>query len=235
MKLSKTTIKKFRSINEQQSIDIDKAVTVLVGMNESGKTAFLKALSKSLSATGDDKFDVIEDYPRKYLTNYHKHHATNPDVVAVLEYEIDEADADEINEKFGTQLVTDFKFTVSHKYDNTRVIGIQFDEKSVIEQLSKSEGLSGEGAAAVKSAKTLREAEKKLKAMELTDSAKAILESLTKRIAATKWDNVPSWEVWKHLDDLIPKFMYFSDYDLLPGKMNMAELAQRVQGANANP
>jgi predicted ATP-dependent endonuclease of OLD family len=235
VKLIKATVKKFRSVNEPQTIDIDKAATVLVGMNEAGKTVFLKALSKSVNAIGDDEFDVVEDYPRKDLTNYQKRHATNPDIVTVLQYEIDKADAEGINEELGTELEAGFKFTVDHLYDNSRKIGIQFDEKPVVGQLSKMAGLSGDAAAAIKSAKTLREAETKLKAMELTEADKAILERLTRRIAATKWDNVPSWEVWRQLDGLIPKFMYFSDYDILPGKMNMAELAQRLQQAKDAP
>lgn len=235
MKLIKATVKKFRSVNEPQTIDIDNAATVLVGMNEAGKTVFLKALSKSANATGDDEFDVVEDYPRKDLTNYQKRHATNPDVVTVLQYEIDKADADRINGELGTELKAGFKFTVDHLYDNGRKIGIQFDEKPAVEQLSKTAGLSGDAAAAIKSAKTLREAESTLKAMGLTEADKAILERLTKRIAASKWDNVPSWEVWRQLDSIIPKFMYFSDYDILPGKMNIAELVQRVQQAKAAP
>jgi len=235
MKLIKATVKKFRSVNEPQVIDIDKAATVLVGMNEAGKTVFLKALSKSANATGDDKFDVVEDYPRKDLTNYQKRHATNPDVVTVLEYEIDKADADEINGELGTELKSGFNFTVSHLYDNNRRIDIQFDEKPVVVKLSKTDGLSGDAASAIKGANTLREAELKLKAIKLTEADNAILALLTKRIAATKWDNVPSWEVWRQLDCLIPKFMYFSDYDILPGKMNIEELVQREQQAKDAP
>ena len=142
MKLINATIQKFRSVNEPQTIQIDRAVTVLVGMNEAGKTVFLKALSKSVNATGDDKFDVVEDYPRKDLTNYQKRHATTPDVVTVLQYEIDKADADEINRVLNTELKVGFKFTVNHFYNNSTSIGIQFDEKPVVEQLSKTSGLS---------------------------------------------------------------------------------------------
>lgn len=235
MKLIKATVKNFRSVNEPQTIEIDQAVTVLVGMNEAGKTVFLKALSRSVSATGEDKFDVVEDYPRKDLTNYQKRHATNPDVVTKLEYEIDDAEASEINAKLNTELKAGFKFTVDHLYNNKCTIAIQVDEKAVVEQLSKTAGLSGDAVAAIRSAKSLREAETKLKSMELTQADKPVLEEITKRISATEWENVPSWEVWQQLDRRIPKFMYFSDYDLLPGKMNIADLARRVQQAKDAP
>lgn len=55
----------FRSINTAQAVAIDSEVTVFIGMNEAGKTVFLKALHKSLDAMGNEKFDPVEDYPRK--------------------------------------------------------------------------------------------------------------------------------------------------------------------------
>ena len=36
------------------------------------------------------------------------------------------------------------------------------------------------------------------------------------------------------LDQRIPKFLYFSDYDLLPSKMNLIDLAQRVEQAKSD-
>ena len=235
MKLIKATVNKFRSINEPQAIEVDPAVTVLVGMNEAGKTVFLKALSKSFNATGDDKFDVVEDYPRKDLTSYQKRHATKPESATVLQYEIDKDKADEINGELNTELKAGFKFTVDHLYKNTRTIGIDVDEKPVVGQIAKIVGLSGDAVSAIQGAKTLREVEATLKATELTEVDNAALKNISKRIAATEWSNVPSHEVWKLLDKLIPKFMYFSDYDVLPGKMNMADLAQREQQAKENP
>jgi predicted ATP-dependent endonuclease of OLD family len=52
MKLIKVQIEKFRSINTTQTVDIDPEVTAFVGMNEAGKTVFLKALTKALDAVG---------------------------------------------------------------------------------------------------------------------------------------------------------------------------------------
>lgn len=62
----------FKSINVPQSVAIDSAVTVLVGMNEAGKTVFLQALKKSRDALGLAGFDPVDDYPRKDLPPYLK-------------------------------------------------------------------------------------------------------------------------------------------------------------------
>ena len=62
MKLVSAKVGPFRSINTVQDVVIDPEVTVFVGMNEAGKTVFLKALHKSLDAMDVEKFDPVEDY-----------------------------------------------------------------------------------------------------------------------------------------------------------------------------
>jgi len=67
MFLISAKVESFKSINTPQTVLIDDEVTVLVGMNEAGKTVFLKALEKSNDAQGLAKFDPVSDYPRKGL------------------------------------------------------------------------------------------------------------------------------------------------------------------------
>ena len=50
MFLISAKVESFKSINTPQTVLIDDEVTVLVGMNEAGKTVFLKALEKSNDA-----------------------------------------------------------------------------------------------------------------------------------------------------------------------------------------
>lgn len=71
----------FKSIDTPQTVVIDDEVTVLVGMNEAGKTVFLKALEKSNDALGLAKFEPLYDYPIKELLKYQKKHDKNPDSV----------------------------------------------------------------------------------------------------------------------------------------------------------
>lgn len=59
--LTKAAVGSYRSINTSQSVAIDPNVTVLVGMNEAGKTVFLKALHKSNDALGAESFNPTDD------------------------------------------------------------------------------------------------------------------------------------------------------------------------------
>lgn len=235
MFLVKAAVGPFRSINITQSLVIDSEVTVLVGMNEAGKTVLLKAFERSRDALDLEKFDPIEDYPRRDLSTYLKRHAADPDAATVLTYSLTADEIAEIKEEFGATVPADFEFSVTHRYDNKIVIGLAVDESSAIKAFSAL--LTGEPAAAASKAKSLRNIPEVLSAVSLTDEDKVQLAALVTRInaAGKGWSSVLSWEIWKHLELLVPRFLYFSDYDLLPGKLNLNDLAQRIEQAKANP
>lgn len=235
MKLVKVEIEKFRSINTPQVVDIDPEVTAFVGMNEAGKTVFLKALNKSLDAMGADEFKPVDDYPRKDYTAYMKKHATEPEVAAKLTYSIDEDEITTLNQLLNINLKSGFTFSVSHDYDNKKSISIVVAEDTVLAKLATTPGLSSDAAAAIKSAKTLRDAAAKLVEVEKTDADTTFLTTLQARIKKTEWANVVQNELWVDIQKRIPKFLYFSDYDLLPGKLNLADLALKVQAAKDDP
>lgn len=227
MILSSAKVGPFRSMNSVQTVTVDSAATVFVGMNEAGKTVLLKALQKSADALGEDSFEPIEDYPRKDLSAYLKTHKAQPAVVTVLTYTLSDDEIERVNDKLGTTLKSGHQTTISHKYDNTRIIGLTVDEFPVI--LAFSNTLSTDAAAALKDCKSLRSIPTLLAGVSLTDTDQATLQALNVRIKESAWDNVTQWEVWSLINSEIPKFLYFSDYDLLPGKMNLADLANRVE------
>lgn len=222
----------FRSMNTVQTVAIDAAVTVFVGMNEAGKTVLLKALQKSSDALGEDSFEPVEDYPRKDLSAYLKTHKTEPAAVIELTYMLDSDEVDEINAKVGTALKPGHQVTVTSKYDNSISIGLSVDEQPLVKTFIKS--LSTDAAAALSSCKKLRVIPTLLAEVSLTDADTAALTALNSRIAASTWDSVAQWETWVQIKSRRPKFLYFSDYDLLPGKMNLADLATRVEQAKSD-
>ena len=71
MKLTNVTIHKYKSYDQSQSFPIDNDITIIVGKNESGKTAILEAIAKTnyFSDDGEFKFNPTHDYPRKEKRN----------------------------------------------------------------------------------------------------------------------------------------------------------------------
>lgn len=225
----------FRSINTEQTVAIDPDVTVFVGMNEAGKTVFLKALHKSLDAMKSEEFDPIEDYPRKDLAAYMKRHATAPEAATRLTYQPTDEQIAKINAELHTDLKPGFQFSVDHNYDNKATISIPVSEAPVIAALAASLGLSTDTAETIKKAKSVRQVAELLAEGERTDADKVFLAGIQARIGKTTWINVVQYEVWTHLNQFIPAFLYFSDYDLLPGKLNLADLTQRIAKAKNDP
>ncbi|MDP2321781.1 MAG: AAA family ATPase [Acidobacteriota bacterium] len=237
MFLVSATVRSFKSIREPQTVKIDEQVTVFVGMNEAGKTVFLQALEKSRDVQALAKFDPVDDYPRSQLPPYLKRHDKDPEKVVTLTYALTDAEVKEINQSFAVKLSAGFQFSVTHKYDNKAEIGLKIGEQAAINQMASAAGLSSDAQGAIKKVAKIRAIPETLKAIELTDQDKAFVATVEARIAKVKgsWDSVIEWEVWQWLSARIPSFWYFGDYDLLPSKVNLAELAQRVEQGKADP
>ena len=235
MLLTSVTVSPFRSINQKQTIEIDNEITVFVGMNESGKTVFLKALEKSSDALDLAKFEPIDDYPRKDLTSYLKRHADNPEEVVDLTYELLNEEVDELNSALHVGIPYGFSFGRQFKYDNSTTIRIKVDEKPVLDYLRKSAQLSSDASNALKGAKSLRDIPRALESISLTADDTEFLNAVKKRLEATKWTSVIEFEVYQWLKNRVPKFAYFGDYEILPSQVNLATLTKRVSQAETNP
>lgn len=229
MILTQAVVGPYRSINTPQTVEIDANVTVLVGMNEAGKTVFLKALHKTNDAQGKEAFNPTDDYPRRHLTTYLREHESDPETVVEFTYKPTKTEVDAVNKALHTDLDEGFLFTVSHNYANRKTIGISVDESSALAAFQRQPGLSSDALSALAQATSIRDAHEKLSQISLTETDTAFAETLETRIEACPWaGSILAYEAWKRFSPLIPKFLYFSDYDLLPGKMNLADLKSRV-------
>ncbi|MHC1945984.1 AAA family ATPase [Bradyrhizobium sp. UFLA06-06] len=228
MKLVKAKVGPIKSIETVTDVKVEEQTTVLVGMNESGKTVFLQALQKTDDVFGLAEFNYVDDYPRKHLTTYERVHATKPAVATELVYELTEEEIGEANSELGVELTTKFQFSVSTHYSNTRTITISVKEKPALLRIASAPDLSTEYRTVLQSADKIRSVPAAAEGISLNDADKASFESVKARIAATKWDNVIEAEVWNWLSKRTPTYMYFGDYEILPSKMNLAELARRA-------
>ena len=119
MKLTRARVKNYRSIDDSSWVKLED-VTALVGKNESGKTAFLQALRKINSISGDsDKFN-IRDFPRKGYIKYKKIHEKSPETVVQAEFELTESEVSEIENRYGSEILATNKVIVNKNYKNER-------------------------------------------------------------------------------------------------------------------
>ena len=100
VRLTRAKVTKFRSIDDSGWVSFDD-VTCLVGKNESGKTAFLQALARLRPVVGKPtKYDPVIDYPSKDFGLYRRKHASDPDTVVAVEFELGDAELASVEAAF---------------------------------------------------------------------------------------------------------------------------------------
>ena len=95
MLLKSARITEYKSIWDSGEFEVSD-ITCLVGKNEAGKTAILEALYKvNPIIPGDSGFDVTDDYPRAYVSDYEeevKDEERDPAKVVEAHFELEEID-----------------------------------------------------------------------------------------------------------------------------------------------
>jgi len=232
--LVEARVLKYKSIEDSSPVRITDDVTVLVGKNESGKTAFLEALHKALPL-GNAKFDFVFDYPRKDYVKYRpQHDAKSYAKVVELTFRIEKELAAKINQEvfYGAPIIQPNKtFTKTTNYGNGATIGLEIDQKTAVETFKKNfEGIEHSDEVFA-DARQLQDVVKKIEAANLpADSTLAVFAKQWRDRSAKAsegWDLL-GWHVWSaYLSPSLPRFLYFDDYRLLEGKLNLESLNQR--------
>jgi len=240
LRLSSVHVTNYKSISDSSAVAIDQAVTVLVGQNEAGKTGFLQALHKASPAAAAQapSYDKTEEYPRRFLMKYDERHPDEEATVALLEYTLDERDLALIANKHGLDLLTRTTFVATHGYNGED--GVDFedivDEQRAIQRLVSESALDSDLKTELGAAKTLRALAAAMAGKSLTEEGEAFRATTAARVAASSWGKVVAHEIYQTcIAPRLPRSLYFDDYSLLPGKVNIGALRASVQQEAATP
>lgn len=121
---------------------MNEEITILVGMNESGKTSALEAIAKTNYFQDDVQFEfnLTHDYPRKEKKAIDKS-GENPKAITCT-YKIDEGLLKNITVDIGSNVLKSAAFSISTRYKNDRLIGgLTADKKKFIENKTKEIGI----------------------------------------------------------------------------------------------
>lgn len=221
MKLIKAHATNYRNIIDSNPVDVSQS-TCLVGKNEAGKTAFLKALECLRSTNPDfNDYGKIENYPRRYLADYDSRHSHGDAVVMRTEWEMDDGDVAAIEAELGEGVVTGRIATIEKSYEQEGTTwSVAVDEEKVLEILVKRFALNKEERSCIGSTKTTTRAVSTLEAVaERTDRQKELLEALKKFRK-----NSAQCKAIDILSPRTPKFLYFSHYDRMSGALSINQL-----------
>lgn len=230
MKLKKVQIHKYKSISDKQEFLVEDDITVLVGMNESGKTSVLEAIAKTNYFQDDEsfKFSLTHDYPRREKKIVEKS-GENP-ISVTCTYKVSDDLLSKIEEDVGKDVFITKEFSITYRYDNNERTfkNISADKKKFIENKTKELGIS-----------SISTTEKLLKVTNIDefvefsasfkdeDYIKGFKE--LKKYFTFKWkfDNpIEEYITRTFLDPQIPKFLYYDEYYSLPSRISIQKLEQ---------
>ncbi len=231
VQLSNVEIHNYRCIEGNQSFEVEPDVTVLVGMNESGKTTILEAIAKCNYFDQSDpqfQFDALYDYPR---ARYNKYKKGSEDSRAVtLSYRISDELISRIEEELGIDLSGN-TFSYTQGYDNNSTVGInsvlQLDWQDYLQDYLSNNPTVSFTVEELQNVKSISELDEMLSSIELTEEQKPSLNSFRRilPIKTTNWDNPLQFKIWhEYLKPHLPVFMYYDEYYQLPGRVEIDTL-----------
>lgn len=221
MRLAAVRIQSFKLIEDSQEFSIAD-VTCLVGKNESGKTAILKALAKLNSVSPSEAEFSPLDYPRrKWVPN-----APIPDDPPPIwtRWKLSPEEKTEFEEEFAAGVLTSDEVTVSKGYDNKLRVSVSTNEKVVVARLIGEANLSEQDATDI------------VGPHDSIDSLSKALSALTspterhQELQAKVAKEYPAGVAQKARNMIaarLPKFVYFSEYYTLPGEVALEEFISR--------
>jgi predicted ATP-dependent endonuclease of OLD family len=229
MKLKKVTIHKYKSIENDQTFEVLDGITVLVGMNESGKTSILEAIAKTNYFEDDSrfKFDMTHDFPRREKKAVEKSGEDPPAITCT--YSIPEKLLDAIANDVGKDVLRSHELTVGTKYSNTRSwTQVKVDLEPFFEGPIKQAGITSKALLdrlkAVKNAKEFDAVVADYKDEKILASLATVRKYFVNEWAWTGGVPLPEYITRVYLFSQRPKFLYYDEYYALPSRISIEKL-----------
>jgi hypothetical protein len=223
VRLRAAKVENYKSITDSGSFRVDD-LTCLVGKNESGKTAVLRALHRLHPDDADESdFDVELEYPRQELFDYKPRHASNPDKVITTWWDLDDDDVAWISDQFGPGVVNESgQVTIARGYDNVNRWGLPVDEAAAVNNLIKDSGLDEADTQKLVGVSRVRDLIDQVTGLDEGARKTAFQERLTNLVGDGDFLRAVS----RHLNEELPTFVYYANYHALPGEMSLERFVQ---------
>ncbi|MFI6637782.1 AAA family ATPase [Nonomuraea fuscirosea] len=223
MQLLRAHVTNYRPTEDSDEFDIGPQVTCLVGKNESGKTSILQAIFRTNPIT-PARFDDTLDFPSK-LTRQLKRNPSEQITAIKATFRLTDEEIAEIEDDLGPGALNGRVLTVSYGYRyKARTYGFSTDEAAIVKHLRGTLGIDPKAHPELTRATTI---DGFLEAMEEIEEPSGPVQKMISRIRAWRDQNVDCFLIDEHFKRLLPKFVYFGDYDIMPGKVSIPDLIER--------
>ncbi|MFE2711928.1 AAA family ATPase [Streptomyces mirabilis] len=224
MQLVRAHITDYRSVEDSDIFDVEKDVTCLVGKNESGKTTLLQALFR-VNPVEPAAFDEVIDFPARKTRERKQLPAGKKIPVVRATFRFDDTEMKAIEEELGPKAMRSPEFDVVIGYrDTSKTFNFSYNEAAVVDHLRSALDLPATAAKAIGSAKTIADL---LDALDGLEEAPSGATELADRIRSWRGSRLGCHLIDQYASPSMPKFVYFADYDTMPGKVALPDLIRR--------
>lgn len=222
MRLKSFHVTNFQSIIDSGEVSMND-ITCLVGKNEAGKTALLKALYKLNPILEKDKeYDHTEEYPRKNVGDYEDalEDGKDPDQVVKATFTLEEDEIANIEDIFGPNFLKSNIFSITKNYSNDIFYSLSINENKGLDYLLEQcpediQNLIG------------TEKNKKLILQKLEEQVeKDNIQNFIEKLINTE-STLSQYAYNEILSKSLPKFLYFDEYYQIQGGENIDKLISR--------
>jgi len=189
------------------------------------RVLFFEALYKLNPVVADEgDFDDVIEYPRRRWSLYRENRETDPDIVLETVWELDDSDQEILTEKFGNKALSTKEVTITKGYDNTLNWEISYNEGNILKYVLENSGLYKEEVDALKEISTIEELIAYLEGKSnRSERENLFLENLIKTFPKkTVFSGVKNI-----LQNRLPKFVYFPNYERMRGRVALHDLVNR--------
>lgn len=218
MELVKARVSNYKCVLDSDWFTLDR-LTCLVGKNESGKTAILEALEKLSSARPERANFTSTDFPRVL---------GEPNAEAAIEavFDLTDEEYEHLAEIAGTEhAVTGRQVRVAKGYGNKLEWELPIDHATSVTVLIEGSGLTEEEATGLV---LHRSTSALIKALDTVADPSARQTAFLTELRERFPTGHLTGEAIAYLKLRLPSFVYYSNYDRLPGRVSITQIQQHA-------
>jgi len=231
MLLKKVRVTNYKCILDSAEFSIDQ-LTCLVGKNESGKSALMQALYKLNPVDPEDKYEELYEYPKSRLTDYGMGDIDNGEIVLTSVWSFTDEEREQIEADFGKGVLQPTsKVVITNGYKNSRHWVIDIDYKVLFQCQMKKFSVNKTDQAHFGNLSSIA---------TVRSSIKRIATPSTNEKQFIDWFNIAFTTdldsfAEKNFLQYLPKFMYFSEYQKLPGRIAINDYTSKKLNNKLSP
>lgn len=225
MELKAIKVTDYKCVLDSEWFSVDN-LTALVGKNESGKTAILEAIERLNSVEPDRGAFRKTDFPRLKHSDFENSDGKAQAIHS--KWQLTDEEITSINGLAGDKILKSTEVTATKGYDNRLYWAVQIDYAKAVHHLVYSSGLTEGDQKKFTEAGNVTQLFERVRSIDApTERQSAFLAELESRFPTGSLLR----EVQELLNSWLPKFVYYSNYDRLPGRVSIDQvIAARANG-----